>query len=360
MLSITIIGAAGYVGIELVKRLYKKKYHCIGVTNSNGFFLLKNYHIQLIKPGEYKKLAKSDIIINLAYPNKVPPLQHKSENENIFQILKHIVSENTKIIQISSQAVFGYQFEHEIVPGPVKNRHDHAYITSKIYLENRITDYFRNNEIHIIRLGNVWGPGAPAWTFGLLNKLVFGDPVGIIAKDGYSNTTDVRNIASYIEFIIENIPKQGSFYHHLSEFSHLRWSFWIDNFCKLLQLDPVYIDALLDQKTSFQKEMLSSIKGTSPVIIARHLMRGQYTGSWMRSLLAKLPYSFLSRLEQKTMSADYFPTIQNFTPRDTFMSIMSCEKQFKNHLIKGWVPEITPEESWEKIKEWMKSVGYSY
>ena len=360
MLKIVIIGAAGYVGSELVSRLANKDYELTAITNANGKILLHKTGITVEFSDNYKKLGKFDIVINLAYPKGIIPTEERNKNNQIAQMIRHFVKNDTKIIHVSTQAVFGYELEIPASPERVKNRLDFSYITSKIYMENILIDSFKNYQLHIIRLGNVWGPASPLWTTNLINRISLGDVVGILGKDGYSNITDVENVSSYIEFILNNRVGKNLTFHHLAEFSNIKWSHWINLISQKIDIEPIYLEYELSPRKKLKKEIINSFSGANPITIAKLLTRNQYTGSFLRLILSKFPKNFIENLERKSIKKDFNPVYYEMGINDTFLKIMTSNVQFKSIVDKNWKPVVEPEESWSKIDTWMESAGYFF
>jgi nucleoside-diphosphate-sugar epimerase len=359
MTKIVIIGAAGYLGMKLTEKLSKGNYDITGITHTNGYFLLEKYKIKVETPENYHKIGKVDIIINLAYP-KSAPLTHKKANQKIGRMIKDLCQANTQVIHTSTQAVFSYDLSFPIAPEAMKNRLDYPYITSKIFLENLLIDLLsKKHELHIIRLGNVWGPASPAWTTNIISKISMGDVIGVKGKDGYSNLTDVENITSYIQYLINNRYKQGCFFHHLAEFSNSKWSYWINLIANKLKIEPIYIDYPIKYSHTMKNEINSILNQYSLKKSLKQLANSRLTGSFLRrTLFNKFPQSLISYLEQKNIIKDFNPQYHGLNINDDFLTIMTCSKEFKNVTDKNWHNEININDSWQKINNWMKSAGY--
>jgi len=358
MSRILIIGAAGFVGQEIVKKLLAENHQLLAITNPNGQILLDQYEIDILDSDSYDQIEDIDIIINLAYPKGVSPKEEKKKNNHLHDIIIKLAGKGTKVIHISTLAVFGYELEFPIVPTQIKSRLDHAYITSKIYLENKLVNSLKNNELHIVRLGNVWGPASPLWTVNLINRILLGEVVGIAGKDGYSNVTDVTNVASYINFLVNYDGSKGVLFHHLGEFSEIKWSHWIKIISDKLQLEPVYIDYEPSKDITIANEVISAISAASPMNIGKSLIRGQYSGSLIRKVLAISPEALVNFLDKKSIKMNFFPDYYNIGLIDTFMKVISCEKQFESVTIGDWSPEIDLDLSWSKVDNWIDSAGY--
>jgi nucleoside-diphosphate-sugar epimerase len=359
MIKILIIGAAGYLGMKLTEKLSKYNYDITGITNPNGYFLLEKYQIHVETPDNYHTVGKADVIINLAYP-KSAPLTHKKENQTIGGMIKDLCHDNTQVIHTSTQAVFSYDLSLPIAPKPVKNRLDYPYITSKIFLENLLIHLLCNTyELHILRLGNIWGPASPAWTTNIINRITMGDVIGIKGKDGYANLTDVENIISYIHHLINNRYRPGCFFHHLAEFSDSKWSYWINRIANKMNIEPVYIDYPIYNAHTFKDEIQSILHQYSLRQSLKQLANARLTGSLLRRILFnKFPQRMISYLEQKNIIKDFNPRYHGLNINDDFLTIMTCSKEFKNVTDKNWHNPVSINDSWQKISNWMKRAGY--
>ena len=122
MAKILIIGAAGYVGQEVVKNLFQDGHHISVITNANGQILLDKFNLDIFNSENYKDIKDIDIIINLAYPKGVSPKVEMNRNNDLFDMISHAVDSDTRVIHVSTQAVFGYELEVPPHPGPVKSR----------------------------------------------------------------------------------------------------------------------------------------------------------------------------------------------------------------------------------------------
>jgi nucleoside-diphosphate-sugar epimerase len=359
MTKIVIIGAAGYLGMQLTEKLSTYNYDITGITHANGYFLLQKYKIHVETPENYLKIGKADIIINLAYP-KSAPLTHTKANRKIGRMIKALCQDNTQIIHTSTQAVFSYDLSFPIAAKAMKNRLDYPYITSKIYLENVLRRLLGNQyELHILRLGNIWGPGSPAWTTNLINRITTGDVIGIKGKDGYANLTDVENIVSYIHYLITHRYQKGCFFHHLAEFSDSKWSYWINLIANELKIEPIYIDYPIAYAHTITDEIKAILRQYSLKQSLKQLANARLTGALLRkTLFNKFPQRLVAYLEQKNMIKDFKPYYHGLNINDDLLTIMTCPKEFKSVTDKNWHNKISINESWQKINDWMKSAGY--
>lgn len=353
MKKIAIIGAAGFVGQKLVRKLKDSRYHIIALARQNSRLLLDENDVEFYELG--KRITGVDVLINLAYPASSKPHEIRRHNDDIVHTMKTISNKNTRIIHISSIAVFGYNLDIKPEPVSLKMRCDYPYVESKIYIENLIQKEFKVNNIDIIRIGNVWGDGSAGWTFNLTNRILFGNAVLVNGVDGFSNVTDVNNIVSYINYLIEKTGDDNLKFHHLAEFNYIKWSIWIDKIEKYLGLKSVSLEfppSYTDSKISELRDVLSMI---SPLKRAKDILETRYIGAKLRMLLRNLPdvvnYKLESKFNYRKISSKSLPSV--------FYTVMTCGREYENFINHNWKPEYTFEQSWDNARKWLDEIGYS-
>lgn len=355
--KVIIIGAAGFVGIELVSQLQNENYELYAFTRDNGSFLLEGMKITHVKSDNISTYAPFDVVVNLAYPTTSKLHTFPQVNQSILNTLKQVVSSKTKIIHVSTQALFGFGMDHEVINDFLKNRRDFAYIEAKLQMENLINSTFSNNTLSIVRLGNVWGPGSGTWTGALAEKLVFGKFIALKNVDGFSNITDVKNVASYIIHLIksEKLNKRNIF--HLSEFSNIKWSKLIDFMSKELGVKPIYSDVKPSYSVTLWNDLSPVLKLPSIGDTYRELIWGRFSGSLLRSLLRFLGSERFQKI--KKTEVKYIPVTQVLDRSDlVYLNVVASTVEFKSILLDDWNPPIDIEKSLELVREWMKDVGY--
>ena len=358
MTRVAIIGAAGYVGLELSRQLSDAKFEVSAVARENGKFLLRDFGFKIVAPQDIASLGKVDVVVNLAYPTSGSPHNYPFRNIEILDQIKAITGPFTRIIHISTQAVFGYALDRPIFTGPAKMVRDFAYIEAKIELENLILRNFASHSVQIVRLGNVWGPGSGAWTVPLINKVLFGEPVGVDGVDGYCNFTDVANTASYLAFLVATDDLHGHQFHHLAEMSAYRWSTWIDKIETALQQKSVRQPNLSPDPVSLKQEVRNAFSPVLPGPLYRNLIWDRRSGSVLRSLLRRVGDQRFQSI--KNRSPKTFVSGYKLGPAEkTFLHIMSCQTQFATSVLEQWQPPVSVEESWSRVEHWMSDAGYS-
>jgi hypothetical protein len=297
-------------------------------------------------------------VVNLAYPTSGLPHYYPARNREILEQIKSLVGPASRLIHVSTQAVFGFAMDRPVIVGPVAMARDYAYIEAKIELENHILREFGKQSVQIVRLGNVWGPGSAAWTVPLVNKVLFGEPVGVMGIDGYCNATDVANAASYLVHLMARDDLQGVGIFHLAEFSGHRWSAWIQRIEEALGQEAMYEPNLPVCPDSLKQDVLKVIAPMRPGPLYRKLIWGRFSGSWLRSLVRALGEERFSKI--KNRSATSLPAGYSLSPGDElFLTILSARKKFETVVLDDWTPPVDFEESWTRVERWIGSAGYA-
>lgn len=355
---VAIIGAAGYVGLELARLLHNVNFEVIGVTRENGKFLLRDSGLNIVAPQDIRSVGTVDVVVNLAYPSSGPPQHYPTKNREILDQINTIMAPASRLIHVSTQAVFGYGLDRPMITGPVKMVPDYAYIEAKVELENLLIRQFPSHSIQIVRLGNVWGPGSGAWTVPLVNKVLFGEPVGVEGVDGYCNATDVANTASYLSFLIYADELRGHHFYHLAEMSAYHWSSWIERIETALGQESVRLPNLPIDPPNLKSEIREALSPVMPGPLYRNLVWGRVSGSRLRGLLRGLGDQRFEKIKKhsaKTLTPGY-----TLAPAEkTFLHIMGCQKQFETSVLGQWHPPVDFEQSWSRVESWMSTAGYS-
>lgn len=359
MARIAIIGAAGYVGLNLSRTLKEEGNEVIGIAHSNGKFLLSPLGIRSEEPEDINKVKDIDAVINLAYPTAEEPLKNRMKNLEILSMIKYFADQNARLYHVSSQAVFGFDFDYPIVCGPIKYRQDHTYIEAKIQLENFLENSFAGkNELHIIRLGNVWGPGSNTWTTPVVNKIYLGEPVGVIGKDGYCNLTDVANVASYLSFLIKNPYGKSVNYHHLAEMSELKWSHWLSLVSETLKREIVLTDSFSRNSGNLWTEIKRQTRVFSPVAIVKGFTHERYAGALLRSVFARTPNFLVQPMRRQNKPHNFMPLYPGREEDKMFLGLMSCGIRFESVVNPKWNPVVDEKASWNSVLRWMEYAGF--
>lgn len=358
MKRVVIIGAAGYVGLELAKQLRGADFEVNAVTRENGKFLLGDCGFRIVAPSEMASLGNVDVVVNLAYPASGPVQHYPTRNREILAQIKAVMGPRSRLIHVSTLAVFGFGLDRPIRTAPVKMVRDYPYIEAKIELENLLTDQFGSSSVQIVRLGNVWGPGSQTWTVAFANKILFGEPVGVEGIDGYCNATDVANAASYLSFLIDTDDLHGHNFYHLAELSGHRWSAWIDRIESTLGQKAVRLPSLPADPANWREEFGLAFAALKPRPLYRSLAEKRVSGSAMRTFIRRIGDQKFDSVKKRYAKA--LPSGYTLTPSEAaFLNIVSCQTQFETRVLDQWRPVVDFEGSWSRVEAWMDAAGYA-
>ena len=356
--KVLLIGGAGYVGGWVIRAL--KDIHCdIHVlTRTSNTFLTDRFGVASVRESDLEGLYPLDAVVNLAYPTETDFNDNLKKTRAIFKTIERAAVRSPLLIHVSTQAVFGYDLTPPFLRTKVRMRFDHSYIESKILMENLILDSSLSCTKRIIRLGNVWGPASAAWTAKIAKKLLFMEPVGIRGRDGFSNATDVHNIASYIAFIVGLEPLVPSGIDHLAELGSNRWSDLIEPMASELEMPIVLAEfAPPPEESSWLSPGNSFVHGLSPKSLGLSMLNGRKTGALLKRILEWLPPEAF-QIARRTYQRKYQPGSGIKIDDPGFLRIMSEKECFITDTLPNWVPPFELQESSQCIREWLHSSGF--
>ena len=223
---IAVIGAAGFLGRALMRRLEECGLPATAVVRGPAELALDGEYHELIAPAEAVAVEDFDVVVNLAYPASGATYEYPTRNAEIVETVRALVRRGGHVIHASTLAVFGLALERRPSLGPVPGVRDDPYVEAKIQAENLLENEQAEQglSLDIVRLGNIWGRASGVWAQPVVQRLLTGRPVAVSGAPGFSNSTDVANAADYLAFLILNRGVSAELrYHHLAEFSHVRW-----------------------------------------------------------------------------------------------------------------------------------------
>jgi nucleoside-diphosphate-sugar epimerase len=258
---------------------------------------------------------------------------------------------------MSTAAVFGYRFAEPPSPVRVRRPPPDLYAETKLHAEHLLERAARRQpwELAIVRLGNVIGPGSPAWVAGLAQRIMEVKPAGYEDEAGFSNSTHVENIADYVGYLIgrpEGALDSFGPYHHLAEFSSRRW--------------PEILDVISEEvgcpwTTTRRSE--ESVPRIHPLKRALKVANRTPAGRYLRAGLGWLPDSgALDRFNAWVRT----PTPPQLARRDAvgaedtgLLEVLSAEYEFRSRTMDGWKPEVDFVSACSEIADWLRFSGYS-
>ncbi len=353
MPEVAVIGAAGYVGRRLCAQLAQDGAAVTGVVRPASGFLLDHAGISWIT-AEQAAQRRFDVVVNLAYPTSGSVYDYPRRNADIFSTAQRLVASGGMVVQVSTQAVFGMALEYPQKAAPVSTRRDFLYVESKIELENLLIANLGATKLHVVRLGNVWGPGSATWTGAMAQRLLFGEPVAVDDHDGYSNVTDVANVISYLSFLARRgVGEKQVEFHHLAELGGLRWSYWIKHMSEQLEVTPTRAPRP-PYPTSGRDEVMGILRAP-PRTMAREFKDARFSGSTVRSVMHRLPAQTTRSLRNRWAKG---PASAPAATEDQLLTVLCCETPLVPVRNDEWAPPVDGEASWLAVSRWLHEVGY--
>ena len=211
-MKVLITGSDGFIGYNLCKYFYEKKYEVIGIDQKIKKEKWKNFKIDLCDDIDVIKILnniKPDVIIHCAglaniHDSLINPTLSYSSNvfttHNILFGLKRLNLLNTKVIYLSSGSVYGNS--EEIVHEDSTLHPLSPYALHKMLGEN-ICTYMVNNfnmKINILRIFSVYGRGLKKQLFWDL-YLTYKDKKKLILKSNGLDTRDFIHINDLVKVI---------------------------------------------------------------------------------------------------------------------------------------------------------------
>lgn len=355
--SVAVVGAAGYVGQQLCRRLKKDGFDVAGVCKAYSTFLVTRLGVRSLNATNLSGKEKFEQVINLAYPTRGAVYTRRSQNYEIQKLLAQLLAPGGHLIHASTLAVFGMNLERPQNPGPTTVRPDNEYSQSKAEMERSLVRHSRGGSLDIVRLGNIWGPGCPTWTVGLAGRLIRGEPLIPLDADGYSNVTDVANVCDYFVFLLKRQTRETRF-HHLAEFSSTRWSRFIEFLSKEMRIEGCAAELPPTNGISRINDLKTALGQIQIKQALRAALETQHLGSQLRGILSCLPEGVIARLKRLRGGAS-FPLSPSLSSEDSLiLSILGCSIEFQSVTEAGWVPPVALDQSFNEVAAWLHCSGY--
>ena len=197
MKNLVIIGASGFIGSNLLKKLQNTDINIIAVSlNMSDFFVKLNVNNIIYEDYETFSNRKDNLeeytVINFAYTRSNIKEDIDSSIEFTYKVTEKIKKLNIKkYIYISTQSVYN---EERIVPAKESDRvlPKTIYGEGKVHLEKWLEEYSKkyNIKLSILRLASVVGQGMP---LRITTRFV-----DFAINTGEINITDSGQIFSFI------------------------------------------------------------------------------------------------------------------------------------------------------------------
>lgn len=356
---VVVLGAASWVGQQVCARLREAGWEVTGISRGKSAFLLERLGVRVVALENLPSDARFPVVVNLAYPVDVGGREPFAVNAELFDRVRSLAAPGARVLQFSSLAVFGFALDLPITPRVLLPRRDHEYVELKLAMERRLVEAFASQELHLLRLGNVWGPGSANWVVGLANRLRAGQPVGVVGQDGFSNVTDVANVADYAAWLLANSRGPGVQVHHLAEFADERWSRFVGVLAGTLGMAPARVESVPPTPQRLAPELRRrTIDGVNALRYS--LWDGRFTGSWYRSMRRAIPdfirHARPGRAEELAAPPSVDPPLT--ADEQGLLRLLACPHRFASVTAAGWVPPVALNASLERVTRWLRESGF--
>ena len=360
---VVIFGASSYIGGYAIRALLDGGHRVIAVARRPkmaSILLPESVEIEVVTAEDaIRSLGDSErSVVNFAFVKDSDPGRMYRANRVLMESVERVASGRCRrLIQISTEAVFGAQLSESTPPVRVTKTPSDLYGESKLHAEQLSESLARKlgAELAIVRLGNVIGPGSRNWVAGLAQRVLEVKPVGYTGSNGFSNATHVRNIGDYMVALIDGsagaLAAHGA-YHHLAEFSDRRW--------------PELLDVISDE-VGFRWTTISRppsvAKGGNPVKRALKSANRTGAGHYLRAGLGRIPDPRALEWFNSWVRSPAPPAVG---PIDAvgaedlgLLDVLSEEHRFSSHTLDGWSPPVDFGEACTEIAESLRESGFS-
>jgi nucleoside-diphosphate-sugar epimerase len=361
--TVVVIGATSYAGGRLIPDLLQAGHRVVAVSrrpNLARIFLPENSEQLVISSAdEAPRLCKGDSfsLVNLGYVMAALPHRRFKRDRELAQSISAVAAGGCdRIVHVSTAAVFGYTFAQQ--PRPVRVRWrpmESLYAESKIRAEHLIERAARRVgcELAIIRLGNLIGPGSPAWVARPAQRIMEMQPLCYEGAEGFSNATHVNNVSQYIGHLLdqpEGTLQEFGTYHHLAEFSSHRWPELFDVMSEVVGCPWVSVRRPRRERGPRIRRVLGAAYATR-------------VGGYARAASAWLPAS--DRLDRWVAEKRAPRPSEGGAPDpvgvedEGLLSLFSSAVEFRSATIDGWCQKTDFPSACAGIADWLRASGYS-
>lgn len=359
---VVVLGAASWIGQHVSRGLRDDGWNVTAVSRGKSAFLLERLGVRVCAAEDLRAGEAFPVVVNLAFPVDVGGREPHAVNQEIFERVLALAEPGARVLHFSTLAVFGLALDQPIQARHLAPRRDYEYVELKLAMERRLAQAAAGagQELHLLRLGNVWGPGSANWVVGLANRLRAGLPVGVEGQDGFSNVTDVANVADYARWLLRTPHGPGAHFHHLAEFASEPWSRFVGFLADILGAEPARVEGLPAPATSlkaeFRRRTIDGING-----LRQAWWDGRYTGSVYRSARRQIPdfirHARPGRAEEIVARPSFDPPLSQGDLH--LLRILACPVRFESVTAAGWRPGVDLRESLARVASWLKQAGYA-
>lgn len=364
--TVVLFGATSYLGQYVLDDLLARGYRVLAVTRNPAVseILLHAWEgrVTVIAPDQLADAGEAAAVVNLAYIKVEKPHRLIQQNALLMQSIHDAAVRlgAGRVVHVSTQAVFGYEFDAPPRPVRAVRRAGDAYVESKVHAELLLEELQSGARygLDIVRLGNIVGEGSPGWTANLAQRLLDGRQVGVAGRDGYSNAAFAPNIASYLGHLVDSPIAAGRTigrYHHFADLSALRWSALIARYADAVGVEPVLAAPIAPLTRTTLRAAVARTLGTvykGPIgrVARRSLARVAAIDAAVETAIFETKTALGAGL-----AVDPFEVPQD---RD-LLAILSSEHEFRSHVEPGWTRPVADDEALDRMARWLVEAGFA-
>jgi nucleoside-diphosphate-sugar epimerase len=364
--TVVLFGATSYLGQYVLDDLLARGYRVLAVTRNPAVseILLHPWkdRITVTAPDQLAAAGEAAAVVNLAYIKVEKPHRLIEQNALLMQSVHDAAVRlgAARLVHVSTQAVFGYEFDEPPRPVRAVRRAGDAYVESKVHAELLLEELQSGarHRLDIVRLGNIVGEGSPGWTANLAQRLLDGRPVGVDGRDGYSNAAFAPNIASYLGHLVDaptSSRQEFCRYHHFADLSALRWSALIARYADAVGVAPMLAAPIAPPmrttlRTALARTLGMVYKGPIGRVTRRSLARVAAIDAAIETAI----------FETKTALGAGHAVDPFEVPQDRDMlAILSSEHEFQSHVVSDWTRPVADDEALDRMARWLVEAGFA-